>query len=442
MNASEILDALAALSGARDSGADGNGITASRLLNGIEYARASAVEETKLRSSWKRRQGGGATPLVLVADDPEQEGYVRVLGPQRDGPMRRIRSESLIGLVERTLSVKRLQAVRLLAEELDRLDTERIAGLKVQGLGTEHLYGSRLPASRRWDELRETISGVSRAGWRELLNDLGYAIEPLRPAGYLAKAAGHPAIVVHPHANAFLFARLDEHGRLPEGALIAACREHGASYGLLAAGTRVRLLAAGHEAAGATTRYLELDAAALEPDMRPLLGLLSPTYLVDGAFREVLGEARDYGQDLRRRLDLVLRQDVLPVLGRELGRWARDAGRDVADDAVRAELEAGALLFVFRSLFLLYAESAGHLPMANPTYRSKSLTRLAERAYEEQDHADALRRRCGTTSPRWSSVCAPATSPGSCRRTTATCSHPLWWSAPRSSRPPRSPTQP
>jgi len=125
VNASEVLDGLAALPGARDSGADGDGIIASRLLNGIEYARASAVEEPKLRSSWKRRQRGGATPLVVVADDPEQPGYVRVLGPRRDGPMRRIRSESLIGLVERTLSVKRLQAVRLLAEELDRLDTER-----------------------------------------------------------------------------------------------------------------------------------------------------------------------------------------------------------------------------------------------------------------------------------------------------------------------------
>ena len=389
MNASEVLDGLAALPGARESGADGNGIVASRLLNGIEYARASAVEEPKLRSSWKRRQGGGATPLVLVADDPEQQGFVRVLGPQRDGPMRRVRSESLLGLVERTLSVKRLQAVRLLAEELDRLDTERIAGLKVRGLGTEHLYGSRLPDSRWWSELRETVEGASRAGWRELLNDLGYTIEPLKPAGYLAKAGGHPAIVVHPHANAFLFARLDDQGRLPEGALIAACRQHGAAYGLLAAGTRLRLLAAGLDEAGATTRYLELDAAALEPDMRPLLGLLSPAYLVDGAFREVLGDARNYGQELRRRLDLVLRQDVLPVLGRELGHWARADGRDLAADEVRAELEAATLLFVFRTLFLLYAESAGHLPMGNPTYRSKSLTGIAERAYEERDAADA-----------------------------------------------------
>jgi hypothetical protein len=48
------------------------------------------------------------------------------------------------------------------------------------------------------------------------------------------------------------------------------------------------------------------------------------------------------------------------------------------------------LLFVFRALFLLYAESAGHLPIGNPTYRSKSLTRIAERAYEERDAADAV----------------------------------------------------
>jgi hypothetical protein len=106
VNASEVLDGLTALPGARDSGADGNGIIASRLLNGIEYARAPAIEETKLRSSWKRRQGGGATPLVLMADDPEQQGYVRVLGPQRDGPMRRVRSESLLAGTARRCSTR------------------------------------------------------------------------------------------------------------------------------------------------------------------------------------------------------------------------------------------------------------------------------------------------------------------------------------------------
>ncbi|MEJ7798735.1 MAG: hypothetical protein WKF42_09570 [Solirubrobacteraceae bacterium] len=97
---------------------------------------------------------------------------------------------------------------------------------------------------------------------------------------------------MHPRAQAWSFARLDEDGRLPEGALLADCRSHGAPFGILAAGTRLRLLLAGEDEAGAATRYLELDCAALEPQMQPLLGLLAPEYLVGGALHEVLAEAR------------------------------------------------------------------------------------------------------------------------------------------------------
>lgn len=76
------------------------------------------------------------------------------------------------------------------------------------------------------------------------------------------------------------------------------------------------------------------------------------------------------------------------MLGRELGRWATAAGHDVADDGVRAELEAAALTWIFRALFLLYAESAGFLPMSNHTYAGRSFTRIAQRAAQEQDVAD------------------------------------------------------
>lgn len=155
---------------------------------------------------------------MLIADDPEAEGHVRVLGPQKDGPLRRVRAEAMLGLIERTAPLKRLQAARLVAEEVERLDLERVAGLKVRGLGTEHLYGTRLPRSPRWAQLAELSQGVSRAGWRELLGDLGYAIEPLPRQGHLAKAGGRPAVVIHPRGEAAHFARLDEHGRLPEGA--------------------------------------------------------------------------------------------------------------------------------------------------------------------------------------------------------------------------------
>jgi len=40
------------------------------------------------------------------------------------------------------------------------------------------------------------------------------------------------------------------------------------------------------------------------------------------------------GKELRIRLDVVLRQEVLPRLGRELGRWAVADGQDLGDEAV------------------------------------------------------------------------------------------------------------
>ena len=387
VNATELFDGLAALPGSRDAGAT-NGISASRLVNGVEYAHAAAVDERRMRAAWKRRRGGGAVPLLLIADDPEGEGRLRVLGPQPEGPVRRLRAESLFDLISRTPGLRKLEAVRQVAQEVERLDTEGVAGLAVRGLGSEHLYAKRLPQSERWEKFKQLTQGLSTVGWREVLTGLGYEVTPLRKRGYLASSGGEPVIVVHPRKSADQFARLDEAGRLPEGALVADCLASGAPYGLLAAGARMRLLRAGRDDAGSTTRYLELDPAAMEPEHLPLVGLLAPKFLASGGLEELLVEARDYGASLSKRLDRSLRQDVMPRLGRELGRWATTSGRDVADDEVRGELEAAALTWVFRALFLLYAESAGHLPMSNHTYAGRSFTRIAQRAAEELDIAD------------------------------------------------------
>jgi Eco57I restriction-modification methylase len=387
VNATELFEGIAAIPGSKDAGS-ADGVPQSRLINEIEFGRAASGDERKIRASWKRRQGGGATPLLLIADDPDGGGRVRVLGPQRDGPLRRLRAEALFELVQSSAEMGRVEAIRRLSEELERLDADGVPGMIARGLGTRHLYSTRLPSGDRWEELSRLAEGASPGGWREALEGLGYEISDLASRGFLARSGGRPALVIHPRRSAEEFARLDEAGRLPEGALLAACDEHGAPYGMLAAGPRMRLLRAAGDDGGGVNRYLELDAATLEASNRPLLGLLAPPYLADGGLEQVLREARDYGSELRLRLDRALREQVLPVLGVELGRWAADDGRDLEDDAVRAELEAAALTFVFRALFLLYAESAGYLPMENHTYTRRSLTRIAERAAEELESAD------------------------------------------------------
>ena len=258
------------------------------------------ADERKLRSTWKARKGGGATPLVLLADDPGTDGMVQVLGPREGGQVRRIRTDSMLTIVRETLALSDLLAVRRVAEEVDRLDTEGVAGLTVRGLGTEHLYRHRLRNSVRWPQLEALSADLEGREWRDLFTRLGYAIEQLPRLGYLLRMGGRPVAVVHPRKSASEFARLDAEGRLPEGALLADCDEHGATYGILASGTRLRLLAAGRTEAGALARYLDLDTASLEPDALPLLGLLSPAYLADGAMAGLLADARDYGRRGRR----------------------------------------------------------------------------------------------------------------------------------------------
>ena len=388
MNANELIDALAGVAGARRVPVQSNGIESSTLVNGIEIATSASAEDRDLRRAWRGRARGGPTPLLLLADDPETVGCLRALGPvKEDGPLRTVSPEALLGVLRRLPELSNLQAVRELAEQLEHLDRSGVAGLTVKGLGTEYLYRTRLRGTAEWPRLGE-LAADATGEWRALLTGLGYELETLRPYGYVARHGAAPVAVVHPVADGSAFSRLDAQGRPPEGVLLGECRAHGAPYGLLAAGSRFRLFEARPEAGSAVARYLELDAATLADEDRPLLGLLAPAYLAEGGFEALMRQSRAFGVELRKRLDTAIRQDVLPPLGLELGTWAREGGRDLADDAQRGELEAAALTFVFRALFLLYAESAGHLPMGQESYARSSFSQVVQDAADQLDRLD------------------------------------------------------
>ena len=336
--------------------------------------------------------------------------------------MRLVSANALADVLRRASGMPALLAVRELAEQLDHLDQTGVAGLTVKGLGTEHLFRERLRQTSDWHVLAELAIAVT-GGWRDALRGAGYELEEL-PRGYLARFKGAPVAVVHPVTDVSAFSKLDADGRPPEGILLEGCRRTNADYGILAAGTRLRLFEATPESGSAIARYLELDTAALAAEDRALLGLLTPPYLAEGGFGRLMAEARAYGVGLRKRLDTAIRELVLPPLGRELGHWATANARNVDDDAVRRDLEAAALAFVFRALFLLYAESAGYLPMARDAYARGSLTQIVRDAWEQR----------GTFDPRstkfWDRLqtlvvrCARAMTLSACRRTTATCSRP------------------
>ena len=67
--------------------------------------------------------GGGATPLLLIADEPGDEGAVVALGPvTNEGPVRLVSADALADLLRRATALPHLQAVRSVAEQLEHLD--------------------------------------------------------------------------------------------------------------------------------------------------------------------------------------------------------------------------------------------------------------------------------------------------------------------------------
>ena len=387
MNATELVEHLVA-AGAKPFPSP-EGSTAAVTVGGMEVAATSLKNERQLRRMWKDRTKGGGTPLLALGDDPANDGCVLALGvPGFESPMRTVAADALgaalTGLISQS---SRLQVVRQVASELDRLDQAGLPGLKARGLLTLHTLDSRFRSDPgRWGPATECTQDIARSfSWQQVLGHLGWTVEQLPHRGYLAKAGGHPVVVIHPKSSIAEFSRLDNAGRPPEGQLMNDCLENGARFGILAAGGRMRLFDGGASDGTATTAYLELDAATLQVDDTGFLAVLGPEYLAHGGFDRLESEARQFGQDLHARLDLSLRTTVLPELARALGAWAQDSGRDVAEETVRTELEQASLTLVFRLLFVLYSEAAGHLPVDATTYSSNSLSALIDEAIDTSD---------------------------------------------------------
>lgn len=391
MTSEELVAGLATAEGARRVPVEAP-LTAGLLLAGIEITATRPAAERTLRRLWRDRRGGGATPLLLLADDPARPGCLTALGAvDAAGPLRSVEAAALGATLHRLAGRPRLEAVRELAAELDRLDQAGIPGLKVRDLLTLHTLDVRLRNDpSRWGRAEEATKSLPRgADWRTVLTGLGYQLERRRHRGFLARYQGRPIAVVHPVRDANEFARLDADGRPPEGVLLNDCEADGAAFGLLTAGGRLRLFRSDPQVGSASSQYLDVDAGALQDDDLAFLALLSPDFLADGEFDRLQTEARSFGGALRRRLDDTIRQTVLPTLGRSLGRWASASGDDLGSEATREELERAALSLVFRALFIAYAESAGYLPMDNRSYRQNSLTSLVEEAVESRGRLGA-----------------------------------------------------
>ena len=361
----------------------GPGIVRAVALGPIEIALSERPSDTFMRARWRERVGGAAIPYVLIADDPQHPGRIRVLGPtSANRPILSVNLQLLADSLQQVADLPAFDAVRRLTDDLTRIGGD---GLTVHDLLTRHTLEHRFKRdSSRWAAATELVQGVkSTDSWRQALSKLGYTLQQLPNRGHLARYRGRPIAVIHPKAAARDLARVDSQGRPPEGLLLSDCDAQGAAYGILAQGSRYRLFDADSESPA--SQWLEIDIRLLGTDRLPFLALLAPPSLAAGGFKAVRQEARKFGVELHKRLDRTIRQDALPALAEGMQSWAKTQGMDVAADEERRELERAALTLVFRIVFILFCESAGHLPMGNHTYEKVSLSSLVREAHDTMD---------------------------------------------------------
>lgn len=349
---------------------------------------SEARQDSQIRALWRARSAGGAKPVVVLAPG---SGKVRVLGPQDpQAPIRSLPLEPLLRLLEEAQPLARRQAASLLAAEFLRLDESGIPGVGIHGLLTRHFFDVWLRRQENWRALAEAASSVNPShGWQENLRALGYRLEQTK-TGYLLRSGEEPIAIVHAYPDPTLFSQATSQGSLPEGAVLAECQHHGATWGILATPRRFRLFQADPPVGSATARYLELDLREISPEDRPYAGLLSPLALKRGGLLEQwIAECRQFGEELREKIEERLRLDALPSFAQGLGAYleARE-GADLTNPEVLRQIEEAALTFLFRVIFVLYAEAASYLPVASDAYRPHSATEFCASARRHLQRAD------------------------------------------------------
>ncbi|MCY4121263.1 MAG: hypothetical protein OXG72_10130, partial [Acidobacteria bacterium] len=343
------------------------------------------ISERSLGRVWRDRQAGRATALLVVCPG-EADERLAVVGPNSADPVRRAHTHGLIQELLDAASRSQLDAARRLDAALAVLNLAAIPGVVAHGLLTTHYLTRRLGGHRQ-DLGRASAEAEGVRTWRALVQVLGYSLRTCEPDYYVLEADGRPLAALRALSEPGQFGRAGPGGQLPEAALLANCQRENTTWGFLAAGERLRLYASAPERGSAIDRWLEIDASLVPGDWRWLLGLFAPISLKsDGLLDQFQVRAADHGTELRERIEQQIRERALPAIARGLGEWMEaNQGADLSDPATREEIQEASLTFLFRVLFLLYAESLDFLPAYAAAYQPHSATTIAREARDNID---------------------------------------------------------
>lgn len=144
-----------------------------------------------IRTLWKRRQGGTPSPLLLVVLYANVAQYqAAICGPNGDPPtlVRDLDPANVERIAQAALAEpNRHAAVRFLVEVLGELESE-LPGLRNEGLLATHELRRGVPTRADWIEACKRGRGFLTKRGRELVESLGFSVEPRDIATFTLRA--------------------------------------------------------------------------------------------------------------------------------------------------------------------------------------------------------------------------------------------------------------
>ncbi len=374
-----------------DFDVDGVAIGEGRQALEIVVARSSSrPTKDELDRLWRERWDQRANPVLAVA---LYGSNARILGPDEDGAIDEIGidPDQLERICQAALEEPNRHAARRFLKEALAEAGDGHAGLRNQGLLSTHELMTGVPRRDDWDTAKDNGRRLLGKQGKELVEGLGYELEPLTGHGYVLKDQGRESAVAVFLEEGEAFDRSQERftGDSPVAYGLNKAEQKNVDKVIVNSGGILRLFTTdpedGFGSRGRTDTFVEVNTNILDEDDAGYVWLLfsAPALRDEGTLEEIMELSEEYAADLGARLRERIYDDVVPDLAQALAQ-AREL-----EDPTREELDETyemALFLLYRLLFIAYGEDERFLPRnQNPRYDPRSLKQKARELHEILD---------------------------------------------------------
>ncbi|MFO8012448.1 MAG: hypothetical protein R6X20_03985, partial [Phycisphaerae bacterium] len=338
--------------------------------------------QVAMRTVWKARQGGRATPVLLVALYDEKAA---ICGERGDEPPVYLDLDrNMVERLCRTALAEpdRHAASRFLRAAIPEVESP-LPGLRNEGLFAFHELDWDVPQRHDWAEAQDQAAPLLGLRGTELLEGLGYEVERTAGATCILRAGNtRMAVAVLLDRNESCDVASERFsGASPVSYALNKADQENLSYVVVSRGASLRIYptatGVGTGGRGRTETFIEVHLDLLPTDKAGYLWLLfsGDALAREGSFGEILDQSHRYAADLGVRLRERIYDDVVPPLAMAIVR-ARDLQDPTTQDL--DDTYEMALTVLFRLLFIAYAEDNDLLPYrTNDRYKSRSLKQKA-----------------------------------------------------------------